>query len=149
MLNELLTAFIVVAICVVIHITGVVFLAWWVLERQHIYKKDPTVLRSILTLILIFAAIIFLHITETTVWACVYWFWELFPDFETALYFSLTSYTTIGFGDVVLPQNWRLLGGIEGISGVLLCGISTAFIFVILTNLLQYHRETLNSRSNE
>lgn len=141
MLAELLIAFVVVAICVVIHISGIVVLAWWILKKRELFETEPTVIRSILTLIVVFGVIIFLHMIETAVWAVVYQAWGLFPDFETSLYFSLTSYTTMGFGDVVLPEKWRLLGGLEGISGVLLCGISTAFIFVILTGLLKSHEE--------
>ena len=66
-----------------------------------------------------------------------YYMRGLFSDYETAFYFSLGSYTTIGYGDVLLPQRWRLLGGLEGISGVLLCGLSTAFIFAIVNGLFQ------------
>jgi hypothetical protein len=76
-------------------------------------------------------------LVETGIWAVFYLRRELFVDFETSLYFSLVSYTTIGYGDVVLPQNWRLLGGIEGLSGVLLCGLSTAFLFSYVNGLLQ------------
>jgi hypothetical protein len=54
---------------------------------------------------------------EIAIWAAFYFGNSLFSDFETALYFSTTSYTTIGFGDVVLPRAWRMLGGIEGVTG--------------------------------
>jgi len=141
MLAELLIAFVIVGVCVVIHITGIVVLAWWILQRHELFETDPTIIRSIITLIAVFGVIIVLHLTETAVWASFYQIWGLFPDFETSLYFSLTSYTTMGFGDVVLPEKWRLLGGVEGISGVLLCGISTAFIFVILQGLLRSHKD--------
>src|SRR4030095_13265370 len=94
-----------------------------------------------LCLILVFSGIMLLHLAETAVWAAVYQWWGLFPDFETSLYFSMGSYTTIGYGDVVLPEKWRLLGAVEGISGVLLCGLSTAYIFVVLNGLMQIRAE--------
>ena len=47
------------------------------------------------------------------------------------------TYASIGYGDVVLPQRWRLLSGIEGISGVLLCGLSGGFIFAVINALFQ------------
>jgi Ion channel len=87
-------------------------------------------------MLIVFAAVITLHMLETAIWAGFYLWWDLFHDFETSWYFSLTSYTTIGFGDVTLPERWRMLGGVEGFSGVLLCGVSTAFIFVILNALV-------------
>jgi hypothetical protein len=56
-------------------------------------------------------------------------------DFEEALYFSTTSFTTIGYGDVVLDRHWRLLGAIEGANGLLLFGWSTAFMLSVIQRL--------------
>lgn len=85
----------------------------------------------------LFAGILFLHVIQTSIWAGFYYVKNLFSDFETSLYFSMVSFTTIGYGDVLLPRNWRLLGVIEGFSGVLLCGVSTAFIFAVVNALFQ------------
>jgi len=138
MLSELTLAFVVVAVCVVIHTAGLVGAAEWMIDhRAGFERRRPGLARFCLYLTLVFAVIIVLHLLETVVWAVVYQWWGLFPDYETALYFSLGSYTTIGYGDVVLPQRWRLLGAVEGISGVLLCGLSTAFIFVVMNMLFQ------------
>ena len=137
MLTELMIAFGIVAVCVVIHITGMVTLAERMLRRRETLEKQTGLARSILLLINVFAIIIVLHLIETAIWAAFYQWQGLFPDYETSLYFSLGSYVTIGYGDVVLPQRWRLLGGIEGVSGVLLCGLSGAFLFVIVGALFQ------------
>lgn len=137
MLPELTLAFMVVAACVLIHTAGLVSTAESLIDRRPKFERRPGLIRFSLYLILVFSVVIVLHLTETAVWAGVYQWWGLFPDYETSLYFSLGSYTTIGYGDVVLPQRWRLLGAVEGISGVLLCGLSTAFIFVVLNALIQ------------
>jgi len=137
MLRELMFAFAVVAVCVVIHTTGLVVFTEWLLRNRSKIEKRPGLVSQALLLILMFFFIIILHVLETGIWAAFYLHRELFSDFETSLYFSLVSYTTIGYGDVVLPQNWRLLGGVEGISGVLLCGISTAFFFAYVSGLFQ------------
>ena len=136
MLRELLNAFVLVSICVVLHAGGIVVFARF-LTRRFSPAELTTVTRQSLLLILIFAMVITLHLIETGVWAMFYFWNDLFPDYETALYFSLGTYSTIGYGDVVLPQRWRLLGGIEGISGVLLCGLSGAFIFTVVNVLYQ------------
>ena len=120
-----------------IHITGLVILAEWLMDRRDKLERQTSLPRLTLVLILVFAVTILLHLTETAIWASFYQWWDLFPDYETSLYFSLTCYTTMGFGDVLLPQRWRFLGGIEGFSGVLLCGVSTSFFFVIVNVLLQ------------
>lgn len=137
MVRELIAAFVIVAVCVVIHVVGIVLLADWLLDRRSVREQLGSMTHFTILLIAAFAVIILLHVAETGVWAVFYLWWGLFPDFETSLYFSLVSYTTIGYGDVVLPQKWRLLGGIEGISGALLCGLSTAFIFVVLNSMFK------------
>lgn len=141
MLKELIIAFGIAAICVVIHINALIILAGKLLDWRSKFDKLAGFTRYTLILNMVFAIIIILHLVETAIWATAYLWWELFSDYETALYFSLTSYTTIGYGDVVLPEKWRLLGGIEGISGVLLCGVSTAFIFVVLNDMHQVRRQ--------
>ena len=140
MLNEILFAAMIVAVCLLLHVAGLLVMAEWLLSRvprREYLGRTSTPMRTATLMILLFSGIIFLHITETSLWAVFYYASSLFKDFETSLYFSLTSYTTIGYGDVLLPQKWRLLGAIEGISGVLLCGISTAFIFAVMSALFQ------------
>ena len=105
------------------------------LSRRIRPNKIGNLLFDMEIVLLAFAIVILLHLFETTTWAFYYYFQGLFPDFETSLYFSFTCYTTMGFGDVVLPERWRILGGVEGFSGVLLCGLSTAFLFVVLSTL--------------
>ena len=69
------------------------------------------------------------HLIEIGIWAGVYLHYDLFTEFETALYFAAASYTTLGFGDVLLPVDWRLLSGATAANGLLLFGLSAAFLF--------------------
>lgn len=137
MLTEISVAAMIVAVCLLLHVVGVLVMAEWLLQHRGYVERKSATTRYAVLLILLFSGIMLLHIAETTLWAAFYYTRALFSNFETSLYFSLTSYTTIGYGDVLLPQRWRLLGAIEGVSGVLLCGISTAFIFAVMTALLQ------------
>lgn len=136
MFSELLIAFAIVAICVVIHIGGIATFTQFLIDRFPLESLN-TIVRQGLILMLVFAVVISLHLIETAIWATFYYWNSLFETYETALYFSLGTYSTIGYGDVVLPHRWRLLGGIEGISGVLLCGLSGAFIFAVVNALFQ------------
>jgi voltage-gated potassium channel len=145
MLRELFFAFIIIAVCVVIHTIGMVVLFDWLLRKRSVIEKHSSLLSHALLLILVFGIVILLHLGETGIWAAFYYERGLFEDFETSFYFSLGSYTTIGYGDVVLPQRWRLFGGLEGISGVLLCGLSGAFIFVVVNALFQIRIQNKSS----
>jgi hypothetical protein len=135
MLRGLIAGFILLSICVVIHSIGLVLLGDWLI--RHPLKADPrfNITRYSRLLIVVFATITVLHLGETLIWAGFYDLWGHFADFETSWYFSLGSYTTIGYGDVVLPPRWRILGGIEGVNGVLLCGMSTAFLFAVVNQM--------------
>jgi voltage-gated potassium channel len=83
-----------------------------------------------------FAAIMtVLHILEILLWACFYR-WKCLPSWETSFYFSATSFTTVGYGDVLLPQIWRPLGPVEGLMGMLMCGMSVSGLFAVLTRIL-------------
>jgi hypothetical protein len=60
-----------------------------------------------------------LHALEVVVWAHFYMWQNCFTSRETAYYYSLMSYTTVGYGDVVIASPWRLMGGMEAMAGVL------------------------------
>ena len=132
MLREFLVAFCIGAICVVIHITTLMLLVEMLALRRHRFARRLGFRHLTPLLMLIFFVITTLHVLAACIWATFYTWYKLFPDWETSLYFSLSSYTTIGYGDTVLPQAWRLLGAMEGLLGVLLCGVSTAFLFAII-----------------
>lgn len=65
-------------------------------------------------------------------WAFSYWGLGIFATLEEAVYFSLVSFTTLGFGDVLLPQEWRLLSGMEAVNGLLMFGLLTAVLVEVL-----------------
>jgi hypothetical protein len=56
-------------------------------------------------------------------------------DIQSALYFSAVTYTTTGYGDLVLPPEWRLVGAVEALTGILMCGWSTGFFFAVVSRI--------------
>ena len=88
-------------------------------------------------LMLRFTSLIFvLHLLQILVWAGFYR-WNCFASWESAFYFSAVTYSTVGYGDLVLPVTWRNLGPLEGVAGVLMCGLSAALLFAIVIRLVQ------------
>lgn len=81
------------------------------------------------------SATIVLHLVQILLWTGFYR-WKCFPALESAFYFSATSYSTVGYGDIVLPRFWRLLGPIESVTGVLMCGLSGSLLFALVTRLV-------------
>ena len=92
-------------------------------------------IRSAMLIMRLMTAFIVLHIVEILLWAAFYR-WLCFPLWESAFYFSTSSYATVGYGDVILPQMWRTLGPVESIIGVLMCGLSASFLFAIVSRLV-------------
>jgi len=86
-----------------------------------------TVLLAVLSL-----AIALLFALSAMLWALAYLVLGALPNFHMAIYYSLTMITTTGYDGVALAPHWRLMGVLEAVSGVLLGGISTAFLFAIL-----------------
>ncbi len=138
MFIELLIALVFVSLCMLLHLFGLMVIGNRLLQHREYFEETASVMQIGIILIVLFSLILALHLAETCLWAFLYYMRGLFPEFETSLYFSLGTYTTIGYGDVVLPKSWRLLGAIEGISGVLLCGVSTAFLFAVLNAIFQF-----------
>lgn len=72
---------------------------------------------------------------EVWLWAGVYRLLGVLPDFETALYFSTITFSTVGYGDVVPAHDWRILAALEGVNGFLLIGWSTAYLIAAGTRI--------------
>ena len=117
---------------------GLAALIHWV---RHSFASDAHRLgpiRSAVLVVRLTGAVIVLHGVLILFWASCYRR-LCFSSWESALYFSASSYSTVGYGDVVLPANWRMLGPVESIIGVLMCGISVSVLFATVTRLVSRH----------
>jgi Ion channel len=132
MMSQLVIAWCLMASCVVIHAYGVTSAFRW-LRRQEISTGR---FASWTWLIVRLAGwIVLLHVVEITVWAFTYVLVRAMPELQSALYFSAVTYTTTGYGDLVLPPRWRLVGAVEALTGILMCGWSTGFFFAVLSRM--------------
>jgi hypothetical protein len=81
--------------------------------------------------------LILIHLLEISIWGVFYLGQNSLPDIESAFYFAGVTYTTLGYGDVVLAKPWRLLGPVEGLTGILMCGLSTGFFFAVVSRVFE------------
>jgi hypothetical protein len=134
MITRLLIAFCVMATCVVLHAAGLAFAMRWRdrvrLFSGHRYGQDLG------RLVLVAGWTVTIHLVEIALWALLYVHGHGMPDIDSAIYFSAVTYTTVGYGDLVLPMEWRLVGGIEALTGILMCGWSTGFFFTIVNEMM-------------
>ena len=73
-----------------------------------------------------------LHALEAAVWAAAYLLLGALPDAKTAMLYSLSALTTYGHASVFLAKHWSLLGAMEALNGMLLFGLTTAFLFAMI-----------------
>ena len=132
MILRLLAAGCLMALCVIIHASGVT----WALARLRNHGESMQQFwRGTWLFILVAAWIILLHLSEIIVWAAFYAWRGAMPGMQAAFYFSAVTYTTTGYGDLVLPAEWRVVGGVEALTGILMCGWSTGFFFAVANRL--------------
>jgi voltage-gated potassium channel len=129
----------VVAACVIVQSVGMLLLIHWLARVRHVLESRSAP-RRVGLLLRLFVWIVLLHVIQVGLWAAVFWQTRQLPTVEAAIYFSLVTYTTIGFGDVVLGPGWRVLAGIEGLTGLLLVGWSTAFVFAVVNRMYERWR---------
>ena len=114
------------ALTVIIHGVGTVTAAGRIAGKLN--EGRPTRLRTELLMAQLVGTLLLLHLAEAVVWALFFQLVGALPDLESAAYFSLTSYTTVGYGDVVVAKPWRMLGPLEAAVGVLMLGWSTGVL---------------------
>jgi hypothetical protein len=143
MLSKLVIGWSLMALCVAIHAAGVTA----VLPRVRRLATPAKRFGAWTWLFVRLAGwIIVLHLVEIMLWAVLYVWTLAMPDLQSALYFSAVTYTTTGYGDLVLPPEWRLLGGIEALTGILMCGLSTGFFFAVFTRMFQAEPRPVDPR---
>ena len=117
-----------VAITFAIHFAGLVGLTALLRRRgRQSHHRDTTIAQGVGILAIVFS-LFTLHSAEIWLYAFVYMLLGELHQVETALYFSTSTFTTVGFGDVILSHNWRMLGVAESMNGFLLISWSTAFL---------------------
>jgi hypothetical protein len=138
MVKQLLVAWCLMAFCVAIHAGGVTAALRWLRQFAPAQGFWPWV--WLFTRVA--AWIILLHLLEIIVWALIYFWKGAMPDLAAACYFSAVTYTTTGYGDLTLPTNWRLVGGVEALTGILMCGWSTGFFFAVVSRMMEPPKPT-------
>lgn len=132
---QLALATVMAAVTIGVHLAGLTLLLR--LLRRHRARRGETnvhVHESIGILAAAFGLFV-LHAIEIWAYAALYMMVGALRNFEEALYFSTSTYSTVGYGDVVLASGWRVLGAIEGANGVILLGWSAAFFFAVVSRI--------------
>ena len=133
MLSAMLIAAVLVAVTVAVHAAGFALLLGSLMKSRAVLPTQAWPIAWLL--IRVTWWLILIHVAEITVWALFYLWGECLPDAESAFYFAGVTYTTVGYGDLVLPKPWRMLGPVEGLTGILMCGLSAGLFFALVSRI--------------
>jgi hypothetical protein len=146
MLLNIALATVMVGLTVTIHFGGLLTLLWVLRATVPRFRAHESAARQGAAILFVVLGLVAIHAIEIWVYAAVFRAIGALPDFETALYFSTGSFTTVGYGDVVLDTRWRLFGAIEGANGLLLFGWSTAFLVSITGRMRAFEHDWLEGQ---
>lgn len=124
-----------VALCVVLHALALDRVVVYLKRRVARRTRRPHGLRRFSVLVKAAVAAFLSHVLHIWIWAVTFRLVGEFDTMEAALYFSTVSFTTVGYGDLTASVEWRLLGSFEAAAGMLLFGLSTAFLFEVMVNI--------------
>jgi len=130
--DDLLLGIAVMVVCVIVQcvVVAILLRVLLFLEQRHLIQPNPfrsSVLLTGFTLIMLAGTL-----GQITVWAVVFQLAGEFVDFQTAFYHSTVNFATLGYGDIVMSKQDRLLGALEAVNGVMMFGLTTAVLFAVL-----------------
>jgi hypothetical protein len=135
MLSPLVISALIATFTVAVHMTGLGILMGVMRSRSRHIRPHENTWRQAAFIILIVLGLFVIHAIEIWAYAGLYMILGAFGSLEPALYFSTSTFTTLGYGDVIIDTKWRLVAAIEGVNGFLLLGWSTAFLVTIIGRL--------------
>jgi hypothetical protein len=135
MLANLALATVMVATTVVLHFWGMLGLTWLLQGSSTHLRPHQSRRRQASLILLVVFGIFALHTVEIWLYAILYRGLNETSGFDAALYFATITFVSLGSGDVLLSDQWRLVGAIEAANGVILLGWSTAFLMSVTSRL--------------
>lgn len=128
MWNNILLGCLLIVFTSFIH-TAITKMVFSIVTKEHSYDRPW---KRIIHVDLVILIIVLATLVESAVWAMCYIQIGSFDKLEEAMYFSLVTYSTLGYGDIILNESHRLLGAFEAANGVIMLGWSTAIVVAVI-----------------
>nr|WP_298171124.1 potassium channel family protein [uncultured Pseudomonas sp.] len=139
MLINLLTGLPVILLCLGLQAASVTFCLRTYVRFRPYTQASTAIMPDILLLLAMMLLLILGNSLQMALWAAVFMLLGEFDSFTTALYFSGVTFATLGYGDLVLSANWRLLSALEAANGILMFGVSTAVMTAAVSDVLKHN----------
>ena len=96
---------------------------------------------------LVFLVLFAGHVLQFALWAALFMYLGEFKDFDTAFYHSVVNFTSLGYGDIVMSEKWRLLGALEAANGILMFGLTAGGFLALMLRMFGRHEHVVEARS--
>jgi voltage-gated potassium channel Kch len=116
----------------------------WIVRRlrsSRAFVAAATVRKIFWISWIVFIPLLMSHTAHIYAWALALWLLGALPGYEEPIYFSLVTYTTVGYGDVTLPSDFRIFGAMASVNGILSFGLTTAFLVGLFSKIITSLRE--------
>ena len=141
MIHQLFIGSMIIALTIVIEAVFIVLAVRTLRRTGDWFTRSHTALKMITGLAAVTLWLMGSHTIGAWIWAVTFLLLGVFQHLEPALYFSLVAFTTLGFGDIIIDEPWRLLSGMSAANGLLIFGVSAAFLVDFMSRLLNYDGE--------
>lgn len=105
--------------------------------RHHSWLESPRLGSRTLLLMIIMVLLVMGNLVQIGAWAWLFYYLEEFTEYTTAFYFSAVNFATLGYGDIVMSERWRLLGPLESLNGIIMVGVSTSTLLWALQDTVK------------
>lgn len=137
LLMQILSGTLCLALCSLAHVMVLAISLPNLTALGKSLSQRSAYVRMVVLLLAMLAAIIVSHGAQIWFWALFWYVTEAVGDLNTAVYFSTVTYTTLGYGDVVLSPDFRIFATFSSVAGLLTFGISTAFLVGLLGHMFK------------
>ena len=137
MLRTLATGLPVILACLVLQAIFVGLCLRYYVRYQQAHQNRDSPRQDILLLAAVMLLTLLGNFAQMIIWALLFLLLGEFDDFQTALYHSGVNFVTLGYGDIVMSERWRLLGPLEGANGILMFGVSTAIMTAAVMDVIK------------
>lgn len=139
MLLNVLTGLPVICLCLVLEAVFVGYCLRYYAKYSLSHQYDRGARTDIVLLSVVMLLTLLGNFLQMIIWALLFLLLGEFGDFRTSLYHSGVNFATLGYGDIVMSERWRLLGPLEAANGILMFGVSTAVMTAAVMDVIKSH----------
>ena len=136
MLTNLLLGFPTMVLCLSLQTILLVVSVRYYLNNKHL-MNSPSLWSGLAVLNGVMLLLVIGNLGQIAIWALLFLFLNEFQQFSAAFYHSAVNFGSLGYGDIVMSDKYKLLGALEAINGVLMIGVSTAALMTPFKDAIQ------------